>query len=150
MPVCVKKISSWVRKVWCMAMTCMSLGTLQGAAASAALATGVSLVSILQVGDAHTFYSNETLFFNIYHYCRSTKIGFSLLLWDLASSHIVGKCWTLTYINSCRYVGLSGSSSPPVVDWVAGWWIYSQSGWQTTFFLLNHIFTPVWWAGCQH
>ena len=49
-PVCAK-ISSWVRKVLCVAKAHMSLGSLQGVAASAALAAGVSLVTILQAGD---------------------------------------------------------------------------------------------------
>ena len=47
-PVCAKTISSWVRKVHCVATTHMSLGSLQGAAAVVA---GVSLVSILQEDD---------------------------------------------------------------------------------------------------
>ena len=50
-PVCAKTISSWVRKVLCVAKAHMSLGSLLGVAASAALAAGVSLVTILQAGD---------------------------------------------------------------------------------------------------
>ena len=50
-PICAKTISSWVRKVLCVAKAHMSLGSLQGVAASAALAAGVSLVTILQEGD---------------------------------------------------------------------------------------------------
>ena len=50
-PVCAKTISSWVRKVLGVAKAHMSLGSLQGVAASAALAAGVSLVTILQAGD---------------------------------------------------------------------------------------------------
>ena len=46
-PVCAKTISSWVRKVLCVAKAHMSPGSLQWAAGSAALAAGVSLVSIL-------------------------------------------------------------------------------------------------------
>ena len=46
-----KTISSWVRKVLCVAKVHMSPGSLQGAVASAALVAGVSLVSILQAGD---------------------------------------------------------------------------------------------------
>ena len=49
--VCAKTISSWVRKVLCVAKAHMYLGSLQGVAASAALAAGVSLVTILQAGD---------------------------------------------------------------------------------------------------
>ena len=47
-PVYAKTISSWVRKVLCVAKAHMSLGSLWGVAA---LAAGVSLVSILQAGD---------------------------------------------------------------------------------------------------
>ena len=47
-PVCAKTISSWVRKVLGVAM---SLGSVWGVAASAALVAGVSLVTILQAGD---------------------------------------------------------------------------------------------------
>ena len=49
-PVCAKTISSWVRKVLCVAKAHMSLGSLWGVAASAALAAGVFLVIILQAG----------------------------------------------------------------------------------------------------
>ena len=50
-PVCAKTISSWVRKVLHVAKAHMLPGSLQGAAASAALVVGVSLVSILQTED---------------------------------------------------------------------------------------------------
>ena len=50
-PVCAKMISFWVRKVLSIPKEYMSLGTLQGAVASAALVSGVSLVSILQAYD---------------------------------------------------------------------------------------------------
>ena len=50
-PVCAKTISSWVRKVLCVAIAHMSLGSLQGAAASATLLAGDSLMSILHAGD---------------------------------------------------------------------------------------------------
>ena len=50
-PVCIKTISSWVRKVLCVAKAHMSLGSLQGAAASATLVAAVSPVSIMQAGD---------------------------------------------------------------------------------------------------
>ena len=50
-PVCAKTISSWVRKVLCVAKAHMSPCSLWGVAASAALVAGVSLVTILQVGD---------------------------------------------------------------------------------------------------
>ena len=50
-PVCAKTISSWVRKVLGVAKVHMSLGSLSGVAPSAALAAGVSLVTIWQAGD---------------------------------------------------------------------------------------------------
>ena len=50
-PVCAKTISSWVRKVLCVAKAHLTLGSLQEVASSAALVAGVSLVSILQAGD---------------------------------------------------------------------------------------------------
>ena len=50
-PVCAKTISSWVRKVLCVAKVHMSPGSLLGAAVSTALAADVYLVSILQAGD---------------------------------------------------------------------------------------------------
>ena len=50
-PVCAKTIYSLVSKVLCIAKAHMSPGSLWGAAASAALAAGVSLMSILQAGD---------------------------------------------------------------------------------------------------
>ena len=49
--VCAKTISSWVRKVPCVAKAHLSLGSLWGVVASAALAAGVSLVFTLQAGD---------------------------------------------------------------------------------------------------
>ena len=45
--VCAKTISSWVRRVLGVAKAHMSLGSLWGVAASAALAGAVSLVTIL-------------------------------------------------------------------------------------------------------
>ena len=50
-PVCPKTISSWVWKVLSVAKAHMSLGSVWGIAASATLAAGVSLVTILQAGD---------------------------------------------------------------------------------------------------
>ena len=49
--VCAKTISSWVRKVLCVAKAHMSPHSLWGAPSSAALVAGVTLVSILQAGD---------------------------------------------------------------------------------------------------
>ena len=49
--VCAKMISSWVRKVLSISRTQRSMGTFLGVLACVALATGIYLVSILQVGD---------------------------------------------------------------------------------------------------
>ena len=49
--VCAKTISCWVREVLCVIKACMSLDSLWSAAASVVIVAGVSLVSILQVGD---------------------------------------------------------------------------------------------------
>ena len=50
-PISAETNSSWVRKVLCVAKAHMALCSLWGVATSAALAAGVSLVSILQAGD---------------------------------------------------------------------------------------------------
>ena len=104
--ICAKRISSWVRKVLSIVRD-MSLGTLWDAAASIALAAGVSLITwpefLLQL---------DTIFLHISLLQMSTSILGSMLSWALVSSQLVGKCQTLTYINSYRYVGLSGHISP--------------------------------------
>ena len=41
-----------------------------------------------------------------------TRIWFNELSWVLMSSHFIGKCHTLIYINSCEYIELSGHSFP--------------------------------------
>ena len=51
MSVCAKIISSWVRKVISIVKSHISLGTVRAAVTSAALVTGVSPMSILQVGN---------------------------------------------------------------------------------------------------
>ena len=48
---CATTISSWVRKVLCVAKAHMSPGSLWGLQTSSALVAGVLLVSILQAGD---------------------------------------------------------------------------------------------------
>ena len=65
-PVCAITISSWERKVLCVAKAHMSLGSLWGVAASAALAHGVSLVSILQAGDWATVSTPARHYFSTY------------------------------------------------------------------------------------
>ena len=51
MPVHVKTVSSWIRKVLSIAKAYMSLCTLSGAVASAALGGWCLLMSLLQAGD---------------------------------------------------------------------------------------------------
>ena len=63
-------ISSWVRKVLIMAVLHMSLGTLQGAATSAALVAEVNLVSTLPAGYWAEFILHLDIIFIIYHYYK--------------------------------------------------------------------------------
>ena len=42
-------------------------------------------------------------------------IGAGILFWTSVSSHLIGKCQTLTYIKSCKYVGLYQVDSFPIV-----------------------------------
>ena len=61
-----KMISSQVRNALSMAMLHMSLDTLQGAAASAALVAGVSLVSTMLAGDWAILYTAARHYFSTY------------------------------------------------------------------------------------
>ena len=99
-PVCAETISSWVRKVLCVVKTHMSLVSLWGIAASAALATGVSLMAILQVGDWARVPTPARLYFSTY---ITTTVWHqdSVLCWALVSRSSPGKCQTLTYTQSC-------------------------------------------------
>ena len=62
-PVCAKTISSWIRKVLCVAKVHLSPGSLWQAAA---LAAGVSLVSILQAGDWARVSTPARHYFSLY------------------------------------------------------------------------------------
>ena len=101
-PICTETISSWERKVLCIVKAHISPGSLQGAAASADLVAGVSLVSILQVGDwaristLARHYFPLTLLLQI-----STRTLYSVLCWATMSRSSLGKGQTLTYIQSC-------------------------------------------------
>ena len=83
----------------------MTLGTLQGAAASAA---GVFQVSILQAGDWARVSTPAGLLF--FQHIALPQIGTmtqsSMLSWALVSIQFSSKCQTFTYLKSCRYVGL--------------------------------------------
>ena len=77
----------------------MSLGSLWGDVASAALAAGVSVMSILQVGDwargsvlARYYFSPISLLL------IGTRILYSMLYWASVSRFFIGKCETLTSI----------------------------------------------------
>ena len=77
----------------------MYLGTLKGSVASAALAAGVFLKSILQVGDWANFYSGKTLFFQHISLPQiGTRIQNRLLTWVLVSSQPDGNCQALPYL----------------------------------------------------
>ena len=102
-PVCTKTISSWVRKVLCVAEAHMSPGSLQGVAASAALVVGVSLVTILQAGVTGPEFLNQlgtislaTLLLQI-----GTRTLCSMQCWASVSRSSLGKCQSFTYIQSC-------------------------------------------------
>ena len=68
--------SSWVKKVLSMAMTHMSLGSLQGAASSATLVAGVSLFPTLLASDwARVSLQLDTIF---QHICYPQKLRLHL------------------------------------------------------------------------
>ena len=81
----------------------MSLGSLQGAVASAALVACVSLVSILQAGDWARVSTLARHYFSSLHYYSGSAPGllYSVLCWASVSRSSLGKCQTLTYIQSC-------------------------------------------------
>ena len=108
-----KPFSSWVRKVLCIFKAHISLGCLWWAATSAAVVAGVSLVSILQAGDwANSFYTGlVTIFPLALLLWISTRTLYRVLCSASVSRSSLGKCQTLTCIQSCIY-GLSGCSSP--------------------------------------
>ena len=112
-PVCAKTISSWVRKVLGVAKAHMSLGSLWGVAACAALAAGVSLVTILQAGDwtrvsmpaRHYFSTYITMMDRHQDSVQACRAG----------PQWVGPLWVSVkhwLILSLAYVGLLGRSSP--------------------------------------
>ena len=105
MPVCAKTVSSWVRNILGITKGHMSPGTLCGAVMSAALVTGVSLVSILQAGDWASVSTPTRYSFPLTSLLQiSTRIQFNVLSWVSVSNHNMAKCQTLTYIKSSKYV----------------------------------------------
>ena len=102
-PVCAKTISSWVRKVLGVAKAHMSLGSLQGVAASATLAAGVSLVTILLAGNWTRVSTPARHYFSTYittmdQHQDSVQHA---VLGHAGSRSSPGKCQTLTYTQSC-------------------------------------------------
>ena len=66
MPACAKTVSSWVRTVVGIAKAHMSVGILQGAALSVVFVAGISLVSVLQVGDWARVFTPARHYFSTY------------------------------------------------------------------------------------
>ena len=90
--VCAKTISSWVRKVIFIANVHISLGSLQGAVTSAALVAGISLVSILQVGDWARVSTPARHYFSPISLLQiGTRILYSVLYWASVSRCFTGK-----------------------------------------------------------
>ena len=82
-------------------MAHMSLGSLWGVAASAVLAAGVSLVTILQVGDGPEFlHQLGTISLLTLLLWISTRTQCSVQCWVSVISSSPGKCQTLTYTQS--------------------------------------------------
>ena len=136
--------SFWVRKILSLAMTHVSLGTLQGATASAALVSRVSLVSTLLGGDQSRVSTPARHYFQ---HIYLLQIGISILSCMLSraimSSHAVGKCQTLTYIKACGYVGLSDCSSSQYQSNsfpLFAWYLEEQQFNSTTFARLSIFF----------
>ena len=80
----------------------MSLGSLWGVAASAALAAGVSLVTILQAGDWPRVFMPARHYFSTYITMmdqHQDSVQHAVL--GLSERSSPGKCQTLTYTQSC-------------------------------------------------
>ena len=118
-PVCAKTISFWVRKVLCVAKAHMSLGSLWGVVASAALAAGVSLVTILQVGDWTRVFTPARHYFLYlhYYYGSDTRTLCSMQCWASVSRSSPGKCQTLL---GCWAIALP--STKQIVSQLSVWY----------------------------
>ena len=90
----------------------MSTGTVRSAAVYVAFATGVSLLSILQVDDWARVSTPARHYFSTYITTTDQyQDSVSEISWASLSSQLGVKFRTLTYIKSCGYVGVSGHSS---------------------------------------
>ena len=98
-PVCAKTISSWLWKVLCVAKGHMSLGSLWGVSASAALAAGVSLETILEAGDWTRVSTPARHYFSTY-ITTTDQHQDSMQCWASVNRSSPGKCETLTYTQS--------------------------------------------------
>ena len=97
-----KNHSSWVRKVLCVAKVHMSLGSLQGPAASAALAAWIPWCpSCRQVTGPMFLHQLETIFLPTLLLWIGTRNLYSMLCGASVSRSFLGKCQTFTYIESC-------------------------------------------------
>ena len=75
------------------------------------------LLSILQADDwDRVLLQLDKIFQHMSLLKMGTRIQYGVLSFALVSSQLGGKCQTLIYIKSCRYIGLSGHSSPQ--NWV--------------------------------
>ena len=121
--VCAKTISSWVRKVLCVAEGHISLGSLWEVTASAALATGVSLVKILQAGDWARVSTLDRHYFSTYITTmdlHQDSVQYAVLASVSRSSP--GKCQILTYTQSCICWAVALPSTEQIVPQLSVWY----------------------------
>ena len=114
-PVCAKTISPWVRKVLCVAKAHMSLGSLWGLHFC-----GLSgwcfpeCPSCRQVTGPKFLHQQDSIFPPTLLLQIGTRTLYSLLCWASVSKCSLGKCQTLTYIQSCIYCGVDPALHPSV------------------------------------
>ena len=113
MSVCAKTSSFGGRKIFSMPVTHMSVGTLQGAAASAALVAGVSLVAFLLTGDWARVPTPARHYFQYISLVQiRTRNLCSMQSWALVSSHFFfikvkhWVMWSLVDMLACWAIAL--------------------------------------------
>ena len=113
-PVCVKMTSTWARKVYNIAKTDMSLGTLHAVVASATLVAGISFVSILQAVDWARISTSATHYFlSISLQTFGTICGLSPVCCSGPQQvNHFGNCRTLTCINLVDILGCWAMALP--------------------------------------
>ena len=97
MPICAKTICSWVRKVLDIASIHVSPGNLWCAAEPAGFVTGISLVSILQVGDWARVSIPARQYFSIYITPTNCYL-------DCGQHAIMILKWAVTLVVSVKYL----------------------------------------------